>query len=93
MPTIVLQNVKAAQTEIALVSLWSTWRDNILNTEYILWPGIFSNFYSLSCLIFENITITIIIKSTFQMEETEARRDQSNTSKKREGWDTNSVLS
>ena len=48
-------------------------RDNILNTEYILWPGIFSNFYSLSCLIFENITITIIIKSTFQMRKLRPR--------------------
>lgn len=48
-------------------------RANILNTEYILWPSILSNFYSLSCLILENITITIIIKSTFQMRKLRPR--------------------
>lgn len=71
MPTIVLCNVKAAQTEIASVSLWSIWELTILNTEYILWPGILSNFCSLSCLTLENITI--IIKSSFQMRKLKPR--------------------
>ena len=62
---------ESSTTETAPESLWSIWEPTILNTEYILWPGILSNFCSLSRLTLENITI--IIKSTFQMRKVKPR--------------------